>query len=209
MPEQIENPHSSSFRPSDMGSAACLALRGRSSARGSRAVPCALGITRPVFCKVLADRTQAPLMGSRLIPEHRDSPPMPSPSAIKSPLDSDQNLTIGWNLWSESVRSETNGRDPRCSEGARIARFFCRNVRSTWVCQPPLRRVATSFSAGIFTVPSKPLAMLRRHRITPPRTACSRLETSSGLLWPRRCWSRMPAMRFGWPRRNHGAWRCW
>src|SRR5262245_5307393 len=59
---------------------------------------------------------------------------MPSPSAVKSPPDSDQNLTIGWNLLSGSVRSETNRRGPRSSERARLARFLLSSCR----CDLPL-----------------------------------------------------------------------
>src|SRR5215510_3778228 len=89
MPEQIENPHSSSFRPSDVARPPVFHSEAEVQRVGA-AFPCALGVTRPVFCKMLADRTQGPLMGSRLIPEHRDiprCPPRPSlghhPIAIK------------------------------------------------------------------------------------------------------------------------------
>ena len=95
LPERIDKTHSSSLAAELYSSAACLSLRGRRSARG-RSGPCALGDIRPVYCEVLADRTQGPLLGSHLIPGHRDS--MPSPSAHRSPSESDQNLTIAWNL---------------------------------------------------------------------------------------------------------------
>jgi len=58
-----------------------FSLRGRSSARGT-ADPCALGDTRPADCELLADRTQGPLYGSHLIPEHRDFPRCPPRPAL-------------------------------------------------------------------------------------------------------------------------------
>jgi hypothetical protein len=134
---------------------------------------------------------------------------MPSPSATKSPPDSDQNLTIEWNLLSGSVRSEPNGRDPDRPNAPGWLGSFCSNMRFDLVCKPPLSRRATAFSASTFGVPSKP----DWRRSPRPHDAAStsprpRLKTCSALVWPRRCSSRMPAMRFGWPRRNHGALRC-
>jgi hypothetical protein len=76
MPEQIEKPHSSLLSAQLYSSAACLSLRDRKFSAWDSG-PLRAGGTRPVFCKVLADRTQGPLMGSRLIPEHRDIPRCP------------------------------------------------------------------------------------------------------------------------------------
>ena len=53
---------------------------------------------------------------------------MPSPSAIRSSPDSDQNLTIEWNLLSGSVRSEPNRCDPISSECITMTKLFLQSA---------------------------------------------------------------------------------
>ena len=129
MPEQIEKSHSSSF-----GRAAQLSRLSFTQSvevqRVGAAVPCALGDTRLVKWKASADRTQGPPSWvSTYSRSTAISPRCPPRPVVNSTRDSDQSLTIEWNLSSDSVRSEPNRRDPVSSECARMARFFCSIVR--------------------------------------------------------------------------------
>jgi len=168
--------------------------------------PCALGITRPVFCKVSADRTQGPLMGNRLIPEHRVSPDA-LPVRLKSASDSDQNLTLAWNLLSGSVPCETNGTSADNRNAPGMARFYMAGMcASTLILPSAAEPRGNSFPRQRFCPCHRcRIGEARRRRVTLSRRArAGRIERCNGRLWPRRCRSRMPAMRFGWPRRKEG-----
>jgi hypothetical protein len=82
MPEQIEKSHSSPVQPSYTAQPHVVLSERRSSARGSSDLLRA-GDTRLVKWQASADRTQGPLVGKHLFPEHREIPSVPLPAQTK------------------------------------------------------------------------------------------------------------------------------